>query len=280
MLSCADALAPGVGGGGEELLAEHMYLEYLLLWRTLFDKPKRIKELLTKSEWRELHTILYDLIITGIVRLAENLDLSVVSKSTAEPKDTAAPPSGEEAPVAALQAQKPKDFQLFVNLVSFSLDLLPSLPSKYFSRWVYVFGRSIMSLSSRHPLVSGFYKLFALCLNLAERTGYFEARSADGATEAAAATVSSREVEACRTMFRKFLGEVSARLHQFKDDLLVRDPCLRNIVTNPPQASCLRLFLSAPKELISLEEVIVPLQMTFSLGLSFLPLAYVGVECA
>ena len=37
-----------------------------------------------------------------------------------------------------------------------------------------MFGREVIVLSSRHPLVSGFYKLLAACLKICKKIAYFK----------------------------------------------------------------------------------------------------------
>jgi hypothetical protein len=42
-----------------------------------------------------------------------------------------------------------------------------------FLKWVYPFGRCLVELSSQYPLISGFYKLLAICILKADERGYF-----------------------------------------------------------------------------------------------------------
>jgi DNA-dependent protein kinase catalytic subunit len=64
-------------------------------------------------------------------------------------------------------------------------------------------------------------------------------------------------------LFTKFFEEVSARLSQYKDDLL---------------ASCLRLVLSIPRELINIQNLISPICIALKMGLSYQPLATIGIN--
>ena len=46
-----------------------------------------------------------------------------------------------------------------------------------FSKWVYSFGREAVVLSSRHPLISSFYKLLAIDFSICKQLGYFKVRA-------------------------------------------------------------------------------------------------------
>ena len=52
--------------------------------------------------------------------------------------------------------------------------LLPKVQPAMFERWVHMFGREVIVLSSRHPLVSGFYKLLAACFKICKKIAYFK----------------------------------------------------------------------------------------------------------
>jgi len=54
-------------------------------------------------------------------------------------------------------------------------------------------------------------------------------------------------------LYTKYINEIIIRMTQYKDDLLV---------------SCLKLVLSSPNELISLEDFIEPIKIILNLGIS------------
>jgi len=76
-------------------------------------------------------------------------------------------------------------------------------------------------------------------------------------------TTTSPAQRASYFLFIKFFEEVSARLSQYKDDLL---------------ASCLRLVLSIPQELINIQNLISPICIALKMGLSYQPLANIGIN--
>ena len=55
-------------------------------------------------------------------------------------------------------------------------DLLPEKQIYMFERWVYSFGHQIILLSSKFPLVSGFYKLLAVCMKICSKLKYFKVK--------------------------------------------------------------------------------------------------------
>jgi DNA-dependent protein kinase catalytic subunit len=169
-------------------------------------------------------------------------------------------------PVTGLLPSVPRDFQIFINLVDLCRSLLPEVDAAMFEQWVLPFGREVIVASSSHPLVSGFYKLLGTCLTLCKKIGYFQGvEGVKGASSSVAMeTDESTERMTCYMLFRKFIREVVVRMKQYKDDLLV---------------SCLQLLLSLPNELVKPEfsNLVPALQMTFKLGLSYLPLAKAGL---
>jgi len=45
-----------------------------------------------------------------------------------------------------------------------------------FEKWLYKFSKEIILLSSKYPLISGFYKLNTLCMRIGIRIGYFNVK--------------------------------------------------------------------------------------------------------
>jgi DNA-dependent protein kinase catalytic subunit len=76
-------------------------------------------------------------------------------------------------PESGLKANNSRDFQVFINLVDFMRDLLISADCMQFEKWVQIFCYEVISESSHKPLVSGFYKLLTVALQLCDRLCYF-----------------------------------------------------------------------------------------------------------
>jgi DNA-dependent protein kinase catalytic subunit len=66
----------------------------------------------------------------------------------------------------------------------------------------------------------------------------------------------------CLQLFKKFIAEVLGRVKQYKDELL---------------AACIELALSVPRQFVDVSLLLPALQTAFKIGLSYLPLAEVGL---
>ena len=192
---------------------DHVYQDMLALWLAFFDRTYWDSAKLPNDMREPLLQTLYDGVMGAVMRLTENLDLTVrAGKPVAATATAAAAGAGEATGGAAaadsgavssaqLEAERPKDFAIFLNLVEFVQLLLPALPADQFERWVraplletmgrrfaaahvfarhrawlwqvYPYGRHLIEGSAKHALVSGFYKLFALTLQLGEEADYF-----------------------------------------------------------------------------------------------------------
>lgn len=128
------------------------------------------------QERDQFFTCLYDGLISSLLKFLDNLNLEVKETIVSSKGDAIelVAQGGTLGRAVQLDAEVPKDFQLFLNLVDFSLEFLSTgHHTKYFGRWVYVFGHRLVTLSTKNPLVSGFYKLFGLTLSLSEKLDYF-----------------------------------------------------------------------------------------------------------
>ncbi|XP_027045855.1 DNA-dependent protein kinase catalytic subunit-like [Pocillopora damicornis] len=260
--------------------------DYLELWEYLLDKDKlKDKSLIVKQveEYEVIHGLVYDEMIKGILRIIHKLDLSSSKASSAQEGDVldrssashAPAPATEDKevslsdPVAGLQPKVPKDFMIFISLIEFCRCVLPNYCVALFERWINMFCRDIIIMSSRFPVVSGFYKLLEVCMKMCEKLSFFkdikaekpDLRSKDLYLE----IVDTSDCMTCFVLFHKFTKEVLVRMQQYKDDLLV---------------SCLRLVLSLPLELVRLDVVssVAALKLAFKLGLSYTPLAQAGLD--
>jgi DNA-dependent protein kinase catalytic subunit len=180
----------------------HSYTVYLFLWRNLFkpnslskDLKKKFTEISDDDQERFLQ-IIYGSTMESFKRLVSLLNLSVsdaealVDEEAASGDDstpeyrlldpdasmelvsTVATTSGD---VAKMQANCAKDFVIFQNLTEFWQLFLPEIRPDLFARWTYVIGNTLIELSARHPLVSGFYKMFAACLQVCQKNTLFKA---------------------------------------------------------------------------------------------------------
>uniref|UniRef100_F6W6L3 DNA-dependent protein kinase catalytic subunit n=1 Tax=Monodelphis domestica TaxID=13616 RepID=F6W6L3_MONDO len=221
--------------------------------------------LLVNSPLQSLNHLLYDELIKSILKIIEKLDLKLEKQNVGDQEDESEAngvwviPTSD--PAANLQPAKPKDFTAFINLVEFCREILPEKHIQYFEPWIYSFGYELILQSTRLPLISGFYKLLAIAIRNAKKLRYFEGLSPKSHKK----SPEDPEKYSCFALFAKFGKEVSVKMKQYKDELL---------------ASCLNFVLCLPHDIIELDiKAYVPaLQMAFKLGLSYTPLAEVGLN--
>uniref|UniRef100_A0A3P9A875 DNA-dependent protein kinase catalytic subunit n=1 Tax=Esox lucius TaxID=8010 RepID=A0A3P9A875_ESOLU len=213
---------------------------------------------------RSLSHLLYDELVKSILRIVEKLDLSVQKINMDDEVrillgSRMVLPSSD--PTAHLLPNKPKDFTAFINLVDFCSELLLKKRQEYFGQWVYPLSHELILQSIRAPLVSGFYKLLSVSMEVAKRIKYFQ--------DVGPKSLESKDTDhlrgACFALFSKFGKEVAVRMKQYKDELL---------------ASCLTFVLSLHHDIIALDiKAYVPaLQAALKLGLSHAPLANTALD--
>jgi len=186
---------------------DHSYNDYYyLFWKIILDKknlPERNEfkmeddELIEDENKRnQFIQRLYDIIIQTLLDFPKHLNLSVYdevndnenNKENEENKENTIENKTELASdneittnnntkSTNVQTLKPyciRDFDIFINYVEFTkLILLATTTRSLFEKWLYSFGKEIINFSEKYPLVSGFYKLFECCLNIAEDLHYF-----------------------------------------------------------------------------------------------------------
>ena len=72
-----------------------------------------------------------------------------------------------------LQARNIRDVRAFLNLADFLAVLLPKAGAALFGPWAYLYTAELAALASRHPLLSGIYKLLGTTLHLSDECGVF-----------------------------------------------------------------------------------------------------------
>lgn len=127
----------------------------------------------------ELSRLLYDEVVKALLQQLNKLNLSSITvedvAAAAAATATAATVSGAVSaaadaaleaepdlgadPTAHLRPSVPLDFVLLIQLVEFGTAFLRRTNRQFFLRWMYPFTSQVVALSSRYPIVSGFYKL-------------------------------------------------------------------------------------------------------------------------
>lgn len=167
----------------------------------------------------------------------------------------------ESANLQRLVPAKPKDFEIFFNLVDFTQNILQYHQSN-FKEWVYIYARDLIQMSNKYPLISGFYKLLTVAMNICEKIDYFEEINVE-TSKRTSNNDKNKDILVCFKIFDKFRKEVEFRVHQYKNELL---------------AACIKFVLSVPKQFIQTSLPISAIQMALKMGLSFIDLAHIGLN--
>ncbi|XP_070379748.1 DNA-dependent protein kinase catalytic subunit-like isoform X1 [Dermacentor albipictus] len=220
------------------------YRRYNMLWHYLLEavNVQELNAMQVTADARSTFVCnLYDALLSAILSMVSKLNLSV-KQSNAETETG----TNMSDPTCGVDAECPKDFNIFINLVDFFRDTFLWKRTELFTKWAFVMIKKFVEYSTRCPLVSGFYKALAVCFQICEKSSYFES--------------GSNEAKTCLCLVSSFVQETMGRLQQFKDDLL---------------ASCLELVLRAPSPTAQEQAItrVPALKMALQQGLSFLPLA-------
>ncbi|GES81504.1 DNA-dependent protein kinase catalytic subunit [Rhizophagus clarus] len=274
-----------------DVVAEHTYQEMFFFWENIF-KDSTLSWIIDQSGFSidenqlrtiqlEFFSILYDEFMSSVFQMLRALNLTVTEARDSQLETSAMKNNDHEidanliaiagsGDLETLQPIVSKDFVLFQNLVDFWQLFLPQIKSDLFSRWVYITGDALITFSTQYPYVSGFYKMLGSCLTVCESIKFFDGiKRVDNEnitmhdSQDQLSKTASPAQRASYFLFIKFFEEVSARLSQYKDDLL---------------ASCLRLVLSIPRELIDIQNLISPICIALKMGLSYQTLATIGIN--
>ncbi|RGB41839.1 hypothetical protein C1646_738849 [Rhizophagus diaphanus] len=299
ILTCSDAiqlqsrsdLQNASSVGMIDVVAEHTYQEMFFFWENIFKDSTfswiidqsgfSIEENQLRTIQLEFFSILYDEFMSAVFQLLRTLNLTVTEARDAQLGTSIMKNNDHEidanliaiagsGDLETLQPIVSKDFVLFQNLVDFWQLFLPQIKSDLFSRWVYLASDTLITFSTQYPYISGFYKMLGSCLAVCESIKFFDGiKNVDNenitmqGSRDQLSTTASPDQRASYFLFIKFFEEVSARLSQYKDDLL---------------ASCLRLVLSIPRELINIQNLITPICISLKMGLSYQTLATIGIN--
>ncbi|KND04346.1 uncharacterized protein SPPG_00077 [Spizellomyces punctatus DAOM BR117] len=261
VITCTSTSSDDIVNDGQPAAARFAFDDYLFFWEHLFKSTSADNERLDSDDRKKLDDMLYDETIKALIQLPQNLNLSLTEVNQ--------PAVVEAANDTNLQAVNGVDVAILVTFSRFCEHFLTRVRTERFSNWIYIVGNKWIELSLRNPLISGFYNLFSVILRLSNSTGFFEGTLAPDrkgiheGTEEDFAEQATSEQRRTYVLFFNYIREVLVRLQGYKDDLL---------------ASCLRVVLACPSELISVKDTVQPLRIALRLGLSFPPLANIALE--
>jgi DNA-dependent protein kinase catalytic subunit len=242
------------------------YIEYFLFWNCIFQE-------FDGSTDEKFTSILVNGAMSAILSLPNNLNLALKSS---DPDETDKSIIHLASDITSLVAVVGKDFNIFIDYVAFCERFLLKIPKRDFCRWVYLLCECYIESSTKNPLVSGFYRLLATVVGLAEKYGIFRnlqlddignvsrmADIVDSDSYETSAKESPESIEKCFAMLSQFLKEVLFRQRQYKDELL---------------ASCLKFVLVVPLRLLTVQDLVLPMKEALRLGLSYTPIASVALN--
>ncbi|KAK4317884.1 hypothetical protein Pmani_011063 [Petrolisthes manimaculis] len=234
------------------------YRNFLPLWEALL-KPEKVATIKVigapATALTGISSRLYMEYITCTLEITEKLDLSTYKEGELNEKDEKKEKENDVVtsdPISQLRATTPKDFQVYMNLVSVLGEVLPLQCEKQLAPHVLVFARCLVCQSSTQPLVSSHYTALTTLLTCAQKTHYFDKQE-------------DPEVETTVHLLTGYIHELVERCRQYRDHLL---------------ASCLSLILSLPPRIVIniFPELLTPMQMALQMGVSYLPLAEVCIS--
>ena len=203
---------------------------------------------------RRLQARIYQGLMSSITDNICRLDTSLVRPA----KDDSAETDHSVDEVCVPQPSNQADFDIFISLVEFCQELLPTCVPKLFLPWIVNFTSVVIDLLEKDSVsitVSGYYKLLTIVCHICTDQRFFRRQTETG--------IDVRD--ACRRMLVVHVQRTSVRLTQFTSDLLV---------------AAIKSVLCVPHELLA--ECIValrePMRLGLKIGLTHTPLAEFAVE--
>uniref|UniRef100_A0A5K3EKX9 4Fe-4S ferredoxin-type domain-containing protein n=1 Tax=Mesocestoides corti TaxID=53468 RepID=A0A5K3EKX9_MESCO len=192
---------------GDSVMSRISFREYLPLWRYLLGLPSGFKK---EKPCRNLDTsaLVCRLLLSSVLRILKRLDFSYNT-----PNETVA----EAEPRVIVS--NPQDVLLPSNIAAFLEQLLPECPTSFFDNTIAPFLQSCLDLTEKYPLLSGLYRLLALSISIARRSGYFTDLPDD-----------TQELARLRSFATSLLASLQTAKGLLPDDLCVsRCACLLSL---------------------------------------------------
>ncbi|XP_034245330.1 DNA-dependent protein kinase catalytic subunit-like [Thrips palmi] len=230
------------------------YRNYVPFWQSVITLNRSCKGKsgidASLSERRDLSRKIIDRVLESVIEIVSRLDLSLkenVSSELIYHCDVK----------KCIEANNPLDFTVLVNLVNFTFDLLSNLPDlSHIEKWISPLIKLNIMMSTKHPLVSSFYKFLTCVILIAEKLDYFGVKTEE---------MEDVEWKPTVNLLSGFLHDVITRQTQYRDEL---------------QVACLRLMLSTPSWIAKplLRVCVTAFQSVFRIGCSMLSLAQEGLR--
>ncbi|XP_022913511.2 DNA-dependent protein kinase catalytic subunit-like [Onthophagus taurus] len=216
---------------------EISYKDYIKLWVNLVSNKKIQGE-------KILEEIFDELIIT-LFCLLSKLNLNIQQVESYEVDNVAK---------ISFEAVNVPDFNIFVNMVDLYVEILKAAPKNKFSKCVKKYFDFIITESKKSPLISGFYKLIAIGLELCNNLNYFSIER-----------LRRNDIKCYYDIIEDFMNTIIIKIESYKDDL---------------KLSCLKVVLAAPEVYVkqNLKRLSPAIISLFNSSRSNLTLAISGVD--
>jgi len=198
---------PGVPARGHQ--KPQPCFRYSDFWASLGDRDKSTRSWLRKraavaGSLDEAHGRIQQLVYTriwqAVTRIVTKLDFTIADQLPEGADDIASQGGGGEGEDGEMDGsdgglvsegrvfqasgmtgherpQNPRDVEIFLNLVDFVKQLLDNVAPEYFRDSCYVFCDTMIKLSSRNALFSGFFKLLSAAMKAADKGAFFRGLS-------------------------------------------------------------------------------------------------------
>lgn len=220
------------------------YKSYLPLWNGLLNAMHSKNFHIQSNLEKETAEKFFDEFIITLLYLVNKLNLEV------KPKEDF---SVSTNPANAYDVVQISDYEIYLNVVDFYVELLQNVDADLFKKWMQMYINQIIVKSVKQPINSGFYKLLAAGLKISDELNYFFDRT------------QKEDIETCFESTQTFIKNMLLKMKQFNGDL---------------QIACLQLLLQTPCVLIAeLLPLTAPAFLTlFSIGRSYFHLVYMGLQ--
>lgn len=249
-------------GGTEGVVADHVEL-----WRFLLLPSRELKKELGLAQTSAICDSLYDMFVKETIKLLQTLDLSISQTNSTSVAASTVSSTQQTQEAFVLVPKNPMDYKLFLNLVELSERIL-RFRSSLIPRWAFLLVRELVSLATRFPLASGFYKLLRLVIHSCNAHDYFSTPTASSESkeeeeEGSATSLSIDSRNSVLSILRDFLLVLCSKLSQFHDELLV---------------ASVHLLLRTPTNILPVSSLSVAMEAGLRIGLSHSPTALLAIE--
>ncbi|KAL0273050.1 UNVERIFIED_CONTAM: hypothetical protein PYX00_005818 [Menopon gallinae] len=179
---------------GQDMISHKSYLP---LWLHLTNLSSSNTEMEPFDGKSMVSAKIFDEYLSSVLKIIKKLDLGIRVTN----------PNITDLELAA-EANRPTDFRIFINVVNLFVDVMEELEDGLMmKKWLAMLFTEMTHHSSKKPLISGFYKILAACLKLADKLDFFAS---------------------CEKMLQRFLRDISFKVGRYKGDLQIS--CFQVIV--------------------------------------------------